>query len=88
MLSTLATLSAPQLGCLIIAAAAIAALVWVWRLRHKVAARAADLAQAKTRLEQEVEERKKTAAELDPDQIHSLVDELLAAHGDLIPELA
>jgi alpha-galactosidase len=29
-----------------------------------------------------------TAAELDPDQIRSLVDELIAAHGDLIPELA
>lgn len=28
-----------------------------------------------------------TAAELDPDQIHALVDELLASHGDLIPEL-
>jgi len=29
-----------------------------------------------------------TAAELDPDQIRALVDELIAAHGDLIPELA
>lgn len=29
-----------------------------------------------------------TAAELDPDQIYAMVDELLAAHGDLIPELA
>lgn len=29
-----------------------------------------------------------TAAELDPDQIHALVDELIAAHGDRIPELA
>lgn len=65
MLSTLATLSTAQLGCLLIAAAAIAALLWGWMLRRKVAARAADLAQAKTRLEQEVEERKKTAAELD-----------------------
>ncbi len=27
-----------------------------------------------------------TAAELDLDQIETLVDELLAAHGDLIPE--
>ena len=29
-----------------------------------------------------------TAAELDPEQIRSMVDELIAAHGDLIPELA
>ena len=29
-----------------------------------------------------------TAAELSLDEIHELVDELLAAHGDLIPELA
>ncbi len=29
-----------------------------------------------------------TAAELDPDQIRAMVDELIAAHGDLIPELA
>ena len=29
-----------------------------------------------------------TAAELDPDQIRNLVDDLIAAHGDLIPELA
>jgi alpha-galactosidase len=29
-----------------------------------------------------------TAAELDPDQIRALVDELIEAHGDLIPELA
>lgn len=65
MLFTLATLSTAQLGCLLIAAAAIAALLWAWMLRRKVAARAADLAQAKTRFEREVEERKKTAAELD-----------------------
>jgi alpha-galactosidase len=29
-----------------------------------------------------------TAAELDPEQIRAMVDELIAAHGDLIPELA
>jgi alpha-galactosidase len=29
-----------------------------------------------------------TAAELDLDQIHDLVDQLLAAHGDWIPQLA
>ena len=29
-----------------------------------------------------------TAAELDPDQIRAMVDELIAAHGSLIPELA
>ena len=29
-----------------------------------------------------------TAAELDPEQIVSLVDDLLAAHGDLIPTLS
>jgi len=28
-----------------------------------------------------------TAAELDPDQIHALVDELLAAHGPWVPTL-
>lgn len=28
-----------------------------------------------------------TAAELDPEQIRAMVDELIAAHGDLIPEL-
>ena len=28
-----------------------------------------------------------TAAELDLDQIHALVDALLAAHGDLVPPL-
>jgi alpha-galactosidase len=28
-----------------------------------------------------------TGAELSLDEIHELVDELLAAHGDLIPEL-
>lgn len=29
-----------------------------------------------------------TAAELDLDQIHALVDELLAAHGDLVGKLS
>ncbi|MCO5220104.1 MAG: alpha-glucosidase/alpha-galactosidase [Thermomicrobiales bacterium] len=29
-----------------------------------------------------------TAAELDPEQIHAMVDELISAHGNLIPELA
>ena len=29
-----------------------------------------------------------TAAELDLDQIHALVDALLAAHGDLVPPLS
>lgn len=29
-----------------------------------------------------------TAAQLDPDQIRAMVDELITAHGDLIPELA
>ncbi|MEZ4507209.1 MAG: alpha-glucosidase/alpha-galactosidase [Thermomicrobiales bacterium] len=29
-----------------------------------------------------------TAAELDPEQIRAMVDELIVAHGDLIPELA
>jgi alpha-galactosidase len=29
-----------------------------------------------------------TAAELSLDEIHELVDELLAAHGDLVPALA
>jgi alpha-galactosidase len=28
-----------------------------------------------------------TAAELDPDQIHTLVDALLDAHADWVPEL-
>jgi alpha-galactosidase len=29
-----------------------------------------------------------TAAELDPEQIVSLVDDLLAAHGDLVPPMS